>query len=107
MDSPPNVHHHRAVSSTSIEAYHDATRQALAAGQRDKLLKLYKEIDARVTDREASEALMLPCSTISARRNELISLGLVEEAGKIKDLTTGMTVKAFKHIKHIVTYGGI
>jgi hypothetical protein len=63
-------------------SYRGAESAAPRAGsQSGRLLRLYRECGPQ-TDHEAATALGLPLATICARRNSLVSKGLVE-AGEL------------------------
>lgn len=48
-----------------------------------------------ITDREIANCLDWPINCVTGRRHELVELGFVASAGKIKDKLTGMTVHAW------------
>lgn len=77
------------ITDTSRAAYKEV-QATTAPAQRERLLELYQR--ASMTDREASALLGCPCSTISARRNELAE---VQHIGYLVDPTTHKTVRVW------------
>lgn len=67
---------------TSLEAYRDV-RARLGERQRSVLLVL-ETAQAPLCDREIAAILRWPINCVTPRRGELVDLGLVEDAGKMK-----------------------
>lgn len=83
-----------AVRDTSIDAYHAHARQGVAAGQREKILD-HLEANRRRdwSIGELAQALGMEKSTVSARLNELLAVGELQERPKRKDRISGVTVR--------------
>jgi len=83
-----------AVRETSIRAFHDHSRSGAAAGQREKILNLL-EMNPRLdwSIGEIAYAMGMEKSTVSARINELLAVGELEERPRRKDRRSGVTVR--------------
>jgi len=81
------------VRETSIDAYQLHRGTGKLSMQQQAILICLRHSRQPPTNREIAETISMEPSTVSARRNELIDMGLVKEAGKRKDRYTG--IKAY------------
>jgi len=76
---------------TSREAYHDVIKKETTKVMRESILGLISNpAEGRLgyTDRELSKALSIPINVLTARRNELLKQGLIEEVDRKLDVDT-------------------
>jgi len=72
------------VQSTSLEAYLRIQEEGIPDTQREMIMMLFRFSNEPMTNREIAKALGMEPSTVSARRNELITDGKLHKAGKRK-----------------------
>lgn len=73
------------VRDTSKETYQDILASGLVTGQHKLILDfLIENHPIEFTNREIAISLNMEPSTVSARRNELMEAGVMEESGKKK-----------------------
>jgi len=80
-----------SVQPTSLEAFLKIQEDGTAETQRDQVLEVLRQASEPLTNREIATALGLEPSTVSARRNELIKMGLVRQVGRRKCRVSGFT----------------
>ena len=72
MTHPQQTVLHRFTQITSKAAYSELVNSGVVGVQEVAYLELLRTSPNGVTDAEASKVLMLPCSTVSARRNGIM-----------------------------------
>ena len=80
----------KGVQDSSLEAYFSLAPEVLAERQREIYLVLRDR--GPLTDRQLAELLGRERHTIPARRNELLDDGLVQDAGRVLDPVSNITV---------------
>jgi len=79
---------YKMVRQTSIRAYIGIEE----LGEKQKMVFEYIRTFPGVSDREISDGLKMRINSITGRRNELVSLGMIEEAGEKRDALTNRNV---------------
>lgn len=78
---------HNNMQQTSLDAYYELEPRQI--GQRQlHVLKIIRAL-GECTDKMVSEASSIPINVVTARRNELVKMGKVEEARKGPCTITG------------------
>ena len=80
-----------AVRQTSIDSYMEV-RSDVELGEKQLTVLAYIRDHPGCSDREISDGINMRISSETARRNELLSMGLVEDVGTKKDEATNRMV---------------
>jgi len=86
------------VQSTSLDAYLRIQQTGIADTQRDRIMMLLRYAPEPMTNREIASALGLEPSTVSARRNELMRMGLIRLAGRRRCSISGYTAYTWEAV---------
>ena len=79
------------VQETSIRAFHG--HAGISASQRARIVALIESGRGNWSIGEIAQALSMQKSTVSARVNELLQDGCLEERAKRKDKVSGITIR--------------
>lgn len=77
---PAQTKLHYFAQTTSKQAYKELTEEGVILSQEADYLELLRNSPEGLTDAEAANILLIPCSTVSARRN-----GIMEKHNKYVD----------------------
>lgn len=70
-----------SVRETSIETYYELEYEGILGEKQLQVWETIRKLGGP-TDKEVGVHIQYPASSVSARRNELVEFGVVEEAGK-------------------------
>lgn len=82
-------------TETSAKAYREIIEEGLLGEQQAKLFQAIHDYPG-LNDREYSQLTGLERGSVCGRRNELMALGIVLEAGIKEDLITGRSTMTYK-----------